>query len=425
MSKLPYKDFCWMNKEDYDEINWKTINTESKFGFILEVDMDYPKHLHELHSNFPLAPENIEVTFDNLSDFSKQALLNLENKPRYKDVKLVATLYNRMNYVVHFKNLKLYLQLGLKLRKIHKVLQFKQKNFIAPFIEKCTEKRMKACTKFEQDQFKKVANCVYGKTIQNVRNYCKVKLHTKKHKLLQAISSPTFKNFSIIGSGLVQTNHTEPKIIHNKPIYAGFAILELSKHFMYDFYYNTLAKNAPFIIDLGMSDTDSFLFKVSNSKSFRHHINHLMDYSNYPKNHPLYTSANKAKLGFFKDELAGLYTCNEFIGLKSKCYAMKLKNKVSNLLLDKKVCKGLGRIAIQNSLKFDHYKQSLVKGIHHRFDFNSIISKKHNVTTMRLKKRAITHFDSKRWIYSCGIHSDPYGSASIKKQKYCICSKCY
>jgi hypothetical protein len=105
---------------------------------------------------------------------------------------------------------------------------------------------------------------------------------------------------------------------------------------------------------------------------------------------------------------------------------MKLKttNDDDDSEVDKKVCKGLGRVAIKNSLKFDHYKSSLLQGLYHRFDFHSIISKKHKVATMRLKKRAITHFDSKRWIFPCGIHSAPYGSkSSIQKNRF-ICKKC-
>ena len=426
MSNLPYQDFRWLNDYMFKRIDWHNIDTENAYGYILEVDLEYPDHLHEQHTNFPLAPENVEVTFDDLSDFSKQSYMTLQNGIQYKDVKLVSTMYDRKRYVLHFKNLKLYLQLGMKLTKIRRVLQFRQKRFIAPFIEKCTEMRSNAKTKFEQDQFKKVANCVYGKTIQNVRNYSRVKLHTTIDTLLRATSNSTYKNFTILGDGLVQTNHKIPKIFHDKPIYAGFAILELSKHFMFNFYYNVLTKNAKFNIDLGMSDTDSFLFKVSDGKKFRHHIRKFMDYSNFPTTNKFYSSANKSKLGFFKDELAGKYKCLEFIGLKSKCYAMKLKttNDDDDSEVDKKVCKGLGRVAIKNSLKFDHYKSSLLQGLYHRFDFHSIISKKHKIATMRLKKRAITHFDSKRWIFPCGIHSAPYGSkSSIQKNRF-ICKKC-
>ncbi len=424
MSKLPYDKFIWIGKEEYEGINWKKIGTDGEIGYFLEVDLDYPEYLHKSHSNFPLAPENIQITFDDLSTLSKNIFTTLEGKEKYSDVKLVSTFYDRQNYVLHFKNLKLYLQLGLKLKKIHKVLKFRQKAFIAPFIEKCTTSRQMATTKFEQDQFKKVANCVYGKTIQNIRNYIQVKIHNRLSTLQQAVSNPSFKNFTIIGENLVQTNHAITRIVHDKPIYVGFTILELSKHFMFDFYYNILTKNLKCELDLGMSDTDSLLFKVSDSKVFRDHIHKFMDYSNYPINNPLHTTKNKAMLGFFKDELAGRQTCKQFVGLKSKCYTMKLKENDSNLFSEKKVCKGLGRMAIKNRLKFEHYKKCLFQGIPHRFDFHTIASKKHKISTMRLNKRALSHFDAKRWIYHCGIHSDPYGSVQIKSKNTLFCPKC-
>jgi hypothetical protein len=424
MSKLPVRNFKWMKESKIASIDWKNIKTEGSKGYILEVDLSYPAKYHEEHSDFPLAPENIEVDFDQLSSYMKEILVNLENKSRYKDRKLVGTFHDRVNYITHFKNLKLYLQLGMKLKKIHRVLKFQQEAFIAPFIEKCTQLRQSSKTKFEQDQYKKVANCVYGKTIQNSRNYIEVRLHNRKKGLLNAVSDYTYKNFSIISNSLVQTNHFPSKIEHKRPIYVGFTILELSKHFMFDFFYNVLKKNLSCNLELGMSDTDSFLFKVSNSKKFRKHIKNHMDYSNYPSSHKLYSPLNKAKLGFFKDELAGRQVCREFVGLKSKCYAMLLENIEDGKLESKKVCKGLGRVAINNRLKYRHYKECLFRGIPKRFDFHVIRSKTHRLSTARIKKKAISHFDSKRWIFHCGIHSEPYGSTFIKSKRSLYCPKC-
>ncbi len=424
MMKLPYKNFEWMPSEEFSDVNWKSTETEGDDGYILEVDLAYPQKYHELHSNFPLAPESLKVNYNSLSPVMKEVLFTLEQKTQYEDKKLLTTFNDRHKYVVHFKNLKLYLQLGMKLKKIHRVIRFKQKALFAPFIEKCTQLRQLAKTKFEQDQFKKVANCVYGKTIQNTRNYMRVRLHSKVTSLLRCVSSFTFKSFTIVDKNLVQTNHTMGLIKHDRPIYIGFTILELSKYFMYDFYYNTLMKNLKCELELGMSDTDSLLFKVDNSKVFRKHIRDHMDYSNYPPDHPRFSLLNKAKLGYFKDELGGKQICEEFVGLKSKCYSLLLRNINSNLVEEKKICKGLGRVAINNRLKFKHYKECLFKGIPRRYDFHVIRSRTHKISTVRINKKAISHFDSKRWIYSCGIHSDPYGSTFINPKRILYCPKC-
>lgn len=424
MSKLPINKFKWMKKEKFSTIDWANVETENDHGYILEVDLEYPAKYHRDHGDFPLAPENLEIDFDRLSPYMKEVLINLENKDRYRDRKLVGTFSKRERYVTHFKNLKLYLQLGMKLEKIHRVLKFRQEAFIAPFIEKCTKLRQASKTKFEQDQYKKVANCVYGKTIQNNRNYIEVKLHNNRESLMKLVSHFTYKSFSIITNNLVQTNHFPDKIEHKRPIYVGFTILELSKHFMFDFYYNILKKNLPCKLELGMSDTDSFLFKVSDAVKFRNHIKNYMDYSNYPPDHEWFSSSNKAKLGFFKDELAGQQVCREFVGLKSKCYAMLLKSLTNEQFKEKKVCKGLGRVAINNRLKFKHYKRCLFKGNTKRLDFHVIKSKTHKLSTTRIMKKAISHFDSKRWIFHCGIHSEPYDSVFIKSKRSLFCPKC-
>lgn len=421
MSFLPYSNFDWLEREDIEAIDWKKVDTESNFGYLLEVDLEYPKKLHAKHSNFPLAPENIQVDYENLSPYSKKSLFRSTKTKKYSDSKLSATFHERKNYVLHFKNLKLYLSLGMKLKHVHRVLMFKQKKFIAPFIEMCTKERQKASTKFEQDQFKKVANSTYGKTIQNVRGYSTVKLHTKKKSLLKAISHHTFKNFVIIDTNLVQTNHITPVICHDKPIAVGMTVLELSKNIMFQFYYNILSDKS-FKIDLGFSDTDSFLFKTSNTEAYEKKVLPYMDFSNYPTDHPLFNEKNKAKLGFFKDELGGKLSISEFVGLRAKCYSMKMHNE-KKVEIEKKICKGLGRIAIEKRLKFQHYKDCLFNFQDKRYDFHTIRSNKQNVKTVRINKKAISHFDSKRWLFDCGIHSVPYGS-DIINMYYNVCPRC-
>jgi len=421
-SYLPYNNYFWLSRKSYEKYDWTQIDTEGEFGYILEVDLHYPKRLHKSHDNFPLAPENIQIEFENLSPYAKKSLFRSTNQKKYSDIKLSATFYDRKNYIVHFKNLQLYLSLGLKLIHVHRVLQFNQKKFIAPFIEKCTTERQNAKTKFEQDQFKKVANSTYGKTIQNVRAYSVVKLHNNKKSLLRAISHHTFKNFVIIDDNLVQTNHIKPVVCHDRPIAVGMTVLELSKYIMYDFFYNVL-KDDSFDVDLGFSDTDSFLFKTKNTKNYKKKIKSFMDFSNYPQDHKRFSNENKAKLGFFKDELAGKLSVSEFVGLRAKCYSIKMNEKKNNVNIEKKVCKGLGKIAIEKRLKFKHYKQCLFQNKDRRYDFHTIRSKKQNIKTVRIKKKAISHLDTKRWLFDCGIHSVPYGSYLIQTF-YNKCPKC-
>jgi hypothetical protein len=183
---------------------------------------------------------------------------------------------------------------------------------------------------------------------------------------------------------------------------------------MFDAWYNKIMKSGS-DLDLAMTDTDSVLAKLSDPKKFFENFDCYMDYSNYDKDHPKFDQSNKAKLGFFKDELCGKYVCQEFIGLRSKCYALNLTNEKTNESKEKKVCKGLGKAAIMNRLKFNQYKDCLLKNTTFRHEFHSIRSKNHNIKTVIIRKKALNYADTKRWLFDCGIHSVPYGSYIIEK----------
>ena len=106
-----------------------SINDKSSVGYFLEVDLEYPDELHELHNDFPLAPAKFAVSSDILSNYCKKIAGKYEIK--VGDVKkLISNLGNKTNYVVHYRNLHLYLSLGMKLTKIHRVLKFKQSDWM-------------------------------------------------------------------------------------------------------------------------------------------------------------------------------------------------------------------------------------------------------------------------------------------------------
>jgi hypothetical protein len=149
-----------MTSDEIDNFDINKINLDGDTGYIVECDLEYPKKLHKKHSNLPLAPEVLEIDFSNLSPYAKKSLFESDSKQKYKDVKLTATFHNRIDYVVHSKNLKLYLDLGMKLLKIKRILKFKQDTFLAKYIEKCTQARQNADTKFESNQFKKLVSYI-------------------------------------------------------------------------------------------------------------------------------------------------------------------------------------------------------------------------------------------------------------------------
>ena len=124
---LPYGGFKWL--ENVYEFDVRSISEKSPIVYILEVDLKYPDELHELHNDYPLAPEKLAVSSDMLSNYCKKNAHKYEIK--VGDLKkVIPNLANKTNFAVHYRNLQLYLSLGMKLTKIHKVLKFKQSDWI-------------------------------------------------------------------------------------------------------------------------------------------------------------------------------------------------------------------------------------------------------------------------------------------------------
>ena len=163
---LPYKEFEWLKY--VDEFDVMPISKKSPIGYFLEVDLKYFDELHELHNDYPLAPEKLGV----LSDMSSNYCTKIADKYEIKvgDIKkLIPNLANKTNYVVHYRSLHLYLSLGMKLTKIHRVLEFKQSDWMKKYSDFSTEKRMNTANDFEKDFFELIINSVYRKNNEKFR----------------------------------------------------------------------------------------------------------------------------------------------------------------------------------------------------------------------------------------------------------------
>ena len=127
---------------EIDDFCLNSISENSSVGYISEVDLEYPSKLHDLHNDYPLAPEKPEISQDMLSKYCSD--IADEYKIKIGGInKLVPNLGNKSKYVVHYKNLQLYLSLGMKLTKVHRLLKFKQSNWLKKYIDFNTGKRKK------------------------------------------------------------------------------------------------------------------------------------------------------------------------------------------------------------------------------------------------------------------------------------------
>ena len=258
---LPTGGFRWMTEKQINKINLTKYKEDSDKGIILEVDLEYPEELHDLHNDYPLAAEKIEVTHDMLSEYCK----NISDKYNISTglvQKLIPTLSNKKNYVLHYRNLQLYLSLRLKINKIHRVLEFKQSPWLKQYIDFNTEKRKNAKNDFEKDFFKLMNNSVFGKTMENIRKRVDVRLVTDENKLLKLASKPTYVSSKIFNENLVAVHKIKETLTLNRPAYVGMCILDLSKTLMYDFHYSYIKKNYGDKAKLLFTDTDSLTYEI-------------------------------------------------------------------------------------------------------------------------------------------------------------------
>ena len=203
----------------------------------MEVDLEYPKELHELQNDYPLAAEKIKVTKEILCPYCK----NIQEQFGIsigQVAKLIPTPASKKNYVLHYRNLQLYLSLGLKLKKVHRVLEFDQSPLLAQYINFNTQKRVNAKNAFEKDFFKLLNNSVFGKTMENIRKRVDVRLVTNQKKLSKLVSKPTYVNSKIFNEDLVAVHKIKETLTLDRPACVGMCILDLSKTLMYDFHYN-------------------------------------------------------------------------------------------------------------------------------------------------------------------------------------------
>jgi hypothetical protein len=377
MSKpLPTHGFKWMDESKLT--NWKN------FPCILEVDLEYPTELHDLHNCYPLAPENIKIG-------------NVQ--------KLTPNLNNKTKYVVHYENLKLYESLGLKITKIHRGIKFEESLWLKKYIDLNTKLRTEAKNNFEKDFFKLMNNSVFGKTMENVRKRVDVRLVTGEKEAKKLAAKPNYEHCTIFDENLVAIHMKPTKLKYDKPVYLGMCILDLSKTLMYDFHYNYIQRKYGDKAKLLFTDTDSLAYEIQTDDFYtdiRPDLKLKFDTSDYPDDH-LLERVNKKVIGMFKDEACGKQIA-EFVGLRAKLYSYKMHEGDEH-----KKCKGVKKKTVERTITLDDYKQVLFSKAAQLRKMNVIRSHLHDVYTEELNKVALSADDDKRIIMDDGIHTLAHG----------------
>lgn len=479
LEPLPYSDFKWVDKKEIEELNNKINSLSPKefnkyffgvlkdyqkehIGCCIEVDLEYPKHLHKLHNMYPLAPEKKQIKLtetlpckgvleplseavmsDKTVQIKNKILLNSIEDEQIKDeiinsgyltrkyIKedktelLVQTLSDKKEYKVYYKLLELYCSLGMVIKKIHRIITFKEKAFMKDYIEMNTLLRAEARKRlngdsFESDLYKLLNNSIYGKTMENVFGYSNIKFVQNSEQFMKYSSKASFNKGIEINDNLWVVDNKGERVLVNKPLYIGPVITDIAKLKMYDFHYNFMIKEFGIEnIDLLFTDTDSLVYEIR--KPIKDHYKNLinkgvLDTSGYKIDNELLdlkTTKNN-QIGKMKCDL-GNNIITEFVGLRSKMYSYKLLNDKEE---DKHLkLKGVNRKAL-NNISFNDYYNALFGDSEYysqHVEMEGIRSFKHKIYTIKQNKVSLSSDDTKRYILEDNINTLAYGSSLIEK----------
>jgi hypothetical protein len=322
----------------------------------------------------------------------------------------VPHLMDHKNYVIHYRNLKFLVSLGIVITKVHKVLTFKQKAWLAPYIEFNTEKRKEAKNEFEKDFFKLMNNAVFGKTMENVKNRMQLHLTTNHENAVKWFSKINFKDSKCF-NGLNMIEMYKQEIEYNKPVYVGTSVLDLSKLCMMDFHYNVIERHFPGKHRLLYSDTDSMRYEIEHPDIYEwmKHNREPFDLSDSLRP-DLKDSTNKKVLGKFKDEMNSLII-TEMIALNPKVYSIKHQklDDDNNVEIGNKKClKGVSKVIVKKEITHDDYITVLETNKPVAKTVMSIRSFDHQLYTFKQSKTALTSFYDKMVMVDA-VNCKPFG----------------
>lgn len=396
--KLPISNFRFLTAQEIDNLNVFDVPDDSHVGYILEVDLAYPDHLHNAHRDLPFAAEKFIP-------------------PGGKAPKLIASLYDKFKYVIHYVHLKECLKNGLQLKKIHRVITFTQENYLQKYIDLNTCLRQASSSNFEKDFFKLLNNAIFGKTIENRRKQVDIKLVThwrdeqnitnKKLGAEKLIAKPNMKNITVFSENFAAIHLSPEKLSLDRPIYIGFTVLEYAKQHLYKFHYDFIKTKYQNKARLCYTDTDSLLYLVKTTDFYddiKKNISNF-DTSNFELNNCYQIPRVNAKIpGLFKDELGG-EVISEFTGLRAKLYCINTKKG------EVRKAKGVTN-SIKKKLHQGYYKTSLFNNKSFKCKMNVIKSIKHVLYSQQVDKVVINRNDDKVQVLPNQIETIPWGHCS-------------
>ena len=226
---------------------------------------------------------------------------------------MLPKFFDKEKYVLHYEKLQVYLRLGLKLKKIHRILEFNQSQWLKPYIDFNTQRRIEAEKNNDKDGkalYKLMNNAIYGKTVANLRNRINVPLVNNEKYYLECTSKPGYMSHKIFDNNLVAIRKSKLTLKLNKPAYIRMCILELSKVLMYEFRYGYI-KNK---YDNNSKLLHILLYEIKTEDAYQdfNSDKEMFDFSNSSTKSKFYDESNKLVIGKIKDETGGV-AIEEFV----------------------------------------------------------------------------------------------------------------
>ncbi|KYM95309.1 DNA polymerase [Cyphomyrmex costatus] len=392
MEPLPYGEFHWIDNVDGFDV--MSVPVDSDVGYILEVDLTYPHVLHDSHYDLPFCPTK-------------------ELPPGGKYEKLLATLNAKERYVIHYRNLQQCIRHGLVVTKIHRILQFAQSRWLRGYIEVNTRFRMISNNDFERNLYKLMNNAVFGKTMENVRDYKDVRLVTVwdgRYGLEAMIAKPNFCSRSIFSENLVAVELRKLEVTMNKPIYVGMCILEISKIRLYDFHYEHMVPLYRDKCTLMYTDTDSLIYFLKCFNAYEDVKRNItkFDTSDYPEDNVYGIPRLNNKIPCLMKDENNVAVMTEFIGLRAKMYVLRVVG-----MSDVKKIKGIRKNVVAKTISFEDYVKCLHEAYEQSRRQSRIRSSLHEVFTIFETKIALSPYDNKRYVLPNAIGTLPWGHYKI------------
>ena len=256
---------------------------------------------------------------------------------------------------MHISILKQALDHGLKLKKVHRVIEFNQEAWLKKYIDINTELRKKASNDFEKYFFKLINNAGFGKTMENVRKHRDIKLVKTDCKRNKLVSEPYYHTMKLIEENLSIIEMKKVKVKMNKPIYLGLSILEISKIKIYEFWHDYMKRKYGDMVKLCYTDTDSLVMTIKTKdfyKDIAQDVQERFDTSKYSVDRSLPKGKNKKVIGLMKDELGG-GIITEFVALRPKTYSY-----TTDEFIEMKKAKGTKKCTIKKCLSLKILKSA-------------------------------------------------------------------